>query len=240
MSKRIHLLALPPELRIAIYDAVLHAATDIDQRLYAKGDALLMSSNDRSSRYLAPWCSLMLTCSQIATELRDYMAKQISQKRCSFMSWVVEFKNFREIAAKQTYRRRSPCSPSQLRVLRLEIPLNGLENPWDVARVLHQTVSLVLRRGLGFDAGSWLPPAQRKRLHIREIHLAFYWQCSKSQRRYGLGERITHRFRSYREGLEADGAGKIETIKLIDEYYEQAWPAVKKCDTTSTLAPHRV
>lgn len=227
MSERANLLALPHELRIIIYHMVIHAATDIANGLDASANSKALTSDGRRSPYFTPWCSLMLTCSQIAAEMRDHLAKQISQERCSYITWVVELEIYRETGIKQANRRRLPCPPTHLRILRLETPLNGLENAWAIARILNQIVSLVLRRGPSLDAGRPSVSAKHKSLHIREVHLAFYWHCSKSQRRYGLPERILHRFRRLHQDLAAEGAGEIETIKLIDEYYEQSWPAIK-------------
>lgn len=226
-GQTVSLLTLPSEIRLAIWEAVISSSTKIASGLDATMQTSTASEEDHGHRYFASWCALMLTSSQIAAEMQDHMAKQFSQRRLTYLTWTVELEIFRGTGIKQASHRRFPCPPAHLRILRLETPLDGLEQPLAVARILNQIVSLVLRRGPSLDAGKSWDPVQQDNLRIREVHLAFYWHCSASRKRYGLAEEISRCFRRLHQGLVAEGAGHIETIRLINDYYEQAWPTLR-------------
>ena len=78
---------LPAEMRLTIYDLVIHQSTHIVQA--GDLDKESVSSTTNGLAYLAPWCSLMLVCKQIRSEMIQEIAKRVCGKRSAHNTWVL-------------------------------------------------------------------------------------------------------------------------------------------------------
>ena len=231
IRERASLLGLPFELRVTIYEHVIHARTDVANDKYGNGRLCcdFAARNESTTKYLTPWCSLMLACRQTASELRAHMAKLRLHKPLLSETWVV----YLGMESLKPVQRTLPCSPTHLKTLRIHTTLRPPCCVTEIARSFVQTISLLTRIGPGLKVGR--PPKTSKSyrsLCFGEVELSFSWICSDAIRRntearYGIEEKIVREFRELHHESRSDLQSAVDTIRLVSEDYEQAW-AVNK------------
>lgn len=220
MTVDISLLDLPVELRLAIYDVIIHLREDVVGRQAA-------GKNRRHTRfdppvYLTSWCALMLVCRQVASELRYHMAKMGSN------TWVIELENGHASPVPKPVRRCLPCSPTHLRALRVNTPLRAGSMPLTTALTLDRIISVLVRSGPLLNADVELS----RFLRFESVELAFSWTDLHNMR-YGLPEKIVWEFRRIQRSSSNSThplRSAIDNIKLVTDGYEQCWSLLGEDD----------
>ena len=225
MTAGIGLLYIPIEIRLTIYEALIHHDIDIEERKTRKEKC-----SDSSGRpaYLTPWCALMLVCRQTASELRHHMAKQRllgAGQPCILNTWVLGLDSNHANSATRIESIRMPCSPAHVKALRVDVPLHKEYKAWTIALALDMNISRLVRSGPRLNADEYL----LKPLRFGELQLAFSWVDREEQplyRKYRLAEMIALEFRRIQRRSSMDEhplRGAIDSVQLVTEYYEQSW-----------------
>ena len=229
MGKHLNLLALPAEIRLAIYDSVIHLKTDLlpAHNTKARKETTLLFT----TLYLAPWCNFMLACREIAVELRDHMMKHVNGNQSVHNTWILELKGERGNTWFKPSHCILPCPPVNLKALRVEVPLHTGYPPWATALALDSIISRMVRSGPSLDMHKpWKVP-----MRVNELELSFTWVYRKvaTASLCGLPERIVTQFRAIQRRSSNDGhplRAAVDNIKLITNDYEQSWSTLGEDD----------
>ncbi|KAF8187027.1 hypothetical protein K438DRAFT_1024639 [Mycena galopus ATCC 62051] len=141
-----HLLSLPCELRLQIYDTVPFNYNCQVSRLFRRKIQKQLTKLEAEPPLSIPWLSLMLVCKIIADELRNYVH---ASTNTTYHLEMNNLENWHWITSMITWR-RIPCPPSCVRRLQVDLVFNtatrfggsGSSEPFlgDLMRVLNHFI----------------------------------------------------------------------------------------------------
>ncbi|KAJ6487941.1 hypothetical protein C8R45DRAFT_1213922 [Mycena sanguinolenta] len=155
-------LGLPTELRLQIYDGVVHLPLEVPRRIHKQ------PPGQAAPPLPIPWLSLMLVCKTMAEELRHHLYTSGNT------TYELEINNLqgkhRSIAGEVTWQ-RIPCPPSSVRTLQATLVLHfvtmfwGCGGPNAILSQLYQVLNRFIHNGPLIVRGNPLP----KHIHLSTL-----------------------------------------------------------------------
>lgn len=157
------LLGLPTELRLRIYDFVIHS--DLGYKILKD----VFHSSDSNGTQATPipeegpdfhsfitWLNLPLTCRHIALELQSYVTQCSASEHGHNRTYVMDFEVENHVgraATRSLTWRRIPCKPAQVQNIVINVKHTTGTGPWtdggaaSLARALYQILNRVMHLG---------------------------------------------------------------------------------------------
>ena len=210
-------LDLAPELRLGIYDAILHANIDLP---WLSNSLHPIAQSKETFRIT--WCNMMLVCRQVSVELWDHMT-DTAAKGSKYNTWVLRLPHDHE--ATFPAQMSLPCPPWRLKTLHIKMPhLSGIGHSRRAPHTLDQLLSLLVRFGPRLNREKKLPET----LCFEELIIAFPTAAPMTgiSDQYHLEETVVLAFRRLQEGLSMSDhplRGAFQKVTLVTRTYEQSW-----------------
>ena len=220
MSETKSFLDLAAELRVEIYDAIVNV--DIDNTWMKASPC---QTDHPGHQYIAPWCSMMLVCRQIRSELQEHMGKELAAKGSKYNTWTLRFRD--DYGAKLPVQMRLPCCPWRLRKVEILMPpLEGIFHSRRAPTTIDHLLSVLVQFGPRLN----LDVELAKPLCFGELIIAFPKPIptTGSSIQYHLEESVVSAFRRLqlqrgRSDAEHPLIGAFEKVTLVTRMYEQSW-----------------
>ena len=225
-------VGLPTELRLKIYDYVIHADIDcviLKDILHTTGSngtqAVLVPVPKQNLLCHIPWLNLLLTCNRVAWEMRSHMAESSFLNEEKNRTCVLDLDVYHDSESSKPNRhvtwRSLPCSPSDAQVLVMNVTGRGCPGPWteggaaSLARALYQLLNHLLHKGPRIVTGHILP----EHMVLRELILNINIGENTQQPALGCNTIADYNYRLFVGGWEQISktgflSGYLENTKL--------------------------
>lgn len=203
-----HLLGLPLELRLSVYEYLLHGETHV-----CGSKETTFRATDEGTRYLTPWCNATLVCRQFHTELREFMDKR--RDTPLGQTWTVQLSAPTPPGRARPLKRTLPCTPINLRTVWIDVPYDS--TPDLVSRVGPYAAFInLMRSGPALNHNR----QEVELSSVRELILNCIWLGREQDQRQRLA--ICARFNSiFRTRHDCPELSTIQRYKFyVDEVYQ--------------------
>lgn len=221
----IHLLDIPAELRLEIYDRVLL----LDITWQAIHTYRRLADDRRRSIPIPPWRSVLLVCRQIHNELKKHIESRGSETRSIYNTWVVHMqtKDYTNFATGL----KLPCASSQLKAVEVrQSHFKGTQYPKNLPNRINALLKDLVRYGPRWDFVHDVPLPHP--LRFDELIISFPRRATDAvPGDYRLEEAAIERYLKWQPfffwlGMIWPDTGKFTKVTLQVDEYERTWSTV--------------